>query len=417
MRLASSISRVLLFMLFFLGIANACSAAANTAGFNLSSINNGSGLELSFIALLISVDVIAIGWIANKILPSIGIAGWLPREYWEFTKSAILVTVIFSVIAFVSGLSLLLRGITPPTAGAAQTYAANANALVYQSETYLCTVDNSLQASMANVVTLSFGLGEVNGAYGAVGSFADGQGGNPGSYAGLALFYQGIPIPPVPLPGFFGLLPEFRSGINFVILSNFMLGSNFVFHSQFVSFINDALVFLAFPMALFFISEEKLLPLLVLIGLNVLIPIGLVFRSFPFLRNIGGTLVALGIGVSLIWPSLLLLINVPLTGYFKPLLYDTTSSSTAFSNSCPGFFAIICNGVNTLFTGTFYGFDSIDNIYPDINFLMKNELFIIFQQYVLFMIDLVIFFPLTDAIARTLGGTIRLQLGKRFKLV
>ncbi|MCL5675126.1 MAG: hypothetical protein M1611_00760, partial [Candidatus Marsarchaeota archaeon] len=202
-------------MLFFLGIANACSAAANTAGFNLSSINNGSGLELSFIALLISVDVIAIGWIANKILPSIGIAGWLPREYWEFTKSAILVTVIFSVIAFVSGLSLLLGGVTPPTAGAAQTYAANANALVYQSETYLCTVDNSLQASMANVVTLSFGLGEVNGAYGAVGSFADGQGGNPGSYAGLALFYQGIPIPPVPLPGFFGLLPEFRSGINF----------------------------------------------------------------------------------------------------------------------------------------------------------------------------------------------------------
>jgi len=48
-----------------------------------------------------------------------------------------------------------------------------------------------------------------------------------------------------------------------------------------------------------------------------------------------------------------------------------------------------------------------------INYYMLFSL----MQIILFVIDLMIAYPITDAIAKMLGGTIRLQIGGRMKLI
>ena len=65
-------------------------------------------------------------------------------------------------------------------------------------------------------------------------------------------------------------------------------------------------------------------------------------------------------------------------------------------------------------------FSTIGSIYPALNFLLGygvNGMYLAFQVFFLFVLDLIILFPLTDGIARLLGGTIRFQLGGKLKLV
>ena len=49
--------------------------------------------------------------------------------------------------------------------------------------------------------------------------------------------------------------------------------------------------------------------------------------------------------------------------------------------------------------------------------LLSNVIFLVFQFFFVFVLDLMIGYTITDKIARMLGGSIRLDLGGKLKLV
>ena len=59
---------------------------------------------------------------------------------------------------------------------------------------------------------------------------------------------------------------------------------------------------------------------------------------------------------------------------------------------------------------------SLVNIYGVINMILGYNIYMIIQ-FLLFVIDLMIVVPIVRSIAAALGGSVRLGLGKRMKLV
>ena len=59
-------------------------------------------------------------------------------------------------------------------------------------------------------------------------------------------------------------------------------------------------------------------------------------RSIPFLRGIGGTMIAIAIGMSIIYPAMLIMVNLPITDYFLGLTAGTSSASTACAATSSG---------------------------------------------------------------------------------
>lgn len=405
-------------------------------GFPTSTFQNA--IAASLIALLISFDIVGIAYVISKLVPSSQIRNWLPREYWELTKSAILIAVIFSVITFISGVGVLLLGQTPNASTAGTT---NINSTISAAENYLCTVNNQANFAIDKISPLVIGLGVIE---------------NPGNGNGLRITYLGIPIPPVVIPTA-PYLPVFRSGITFYPFSSLLENVNFVYLGQFMSVFIDYILFLLVPIKLIFSGQIILLPYMVSIGLVVLLPAGLILRALPFTRGVGGTLIAYAIGFSVIWPGILILFNAPVSSYYCGILSGggnsfctttITASPSSISQSLTGvglaqnitssctaqqlgvgtadFDTATCSQLastaaswwpNVGTVEIVSAWESISSLYPTLNLFLQYGTYLIVQLAVIFILDLMLFYALTDNIARMLGGTLKLSLGRRLKLV
>lgn len=393
----------------------------------------GGVIALSCIALMMSFLVIAIAYAIGKILPASNISNWLQKEYWEIIKSAILVAVVFLVISLVSSIGLILNGSATSAIGA---YPSSVQSLALYSENYLCTVNNQANLSISNFAPYLFDVSLVKS---------------------ISLSYGGFPIPPLLTFG-----PVFRSGINgaYLFYQSFLLGVNIIYLGPMTSIFMDFVIFLVVPAMVFYSSQIVLLPFLIFLGLAVLFPIGLVMRSLPLLRGIGGTLIAFAIGIAIIWPSILILFNAPVSSWFcgvvgtsfcTPLGPVSISSFTQFTNSAlsycqnpqnvpQGFMSTSCSSIINTITNMFnsptgasiaanaQGFSNVigymplaiesgSNVLPAINMLVQYNLYLIMQFYILGVIDLMILYAFTDNIAKMLGGSIRLGIGRKLKLV
>lgn len=399
---------------FFLAIALALAIGASSAKSTLSQCNKNLTapvylqnnelmmIEPALLALIISFDVVAVGYILSRLLPLTNIRGWLTSEYWEIAKSAMLIVSIYSVITFLSSTALLLSG----TAAPGGIIANPVGNLVYHTEVYLCNVDSNVSASIQNLT--GFFLAE-------------------GVLKSITIEY-GVPIPLGLIPDL-EELPTITTGVTLPFYSNFLIDSNFIYHGQFTSIYNDMITFLLFPLKVFNESEILLLPILVEIALAMLIPTGLFMRAFPFTRNAGGTLIGFGVGIAVIWPSTLLLINAPISSYFyntvlggmpsssaQPVTYPTSSSGSFISYAWNYLIDPFRNMV-TISNDLWLAFSTINSIYPSLNAIMDMSIYSILQLYILLIIDILVAYTLTDSVARMLGGTIRLRLGGKLKLV
>ena len=360
----------------------------------------------ALLALIVSFDVVAIGYILSRLLPLANIRGWLANEYWEIAKSAMLIVSVYSVIAFLGSVALLASGSVP--AGPVANPVGN---LVYYTEGYLCNVDVIVSSSMRELT--AFFIAE-------------------GAIKGIIIKYG----PPLPLGYIPGLeeLPVLTTGVQINLFSNFLIESNFVYHSQMTSIYNDVLVFLMFPLKVFNESEILLLPLLVTIALSMLIPAGILMRAFPFTRNAGGTLIGIGIGIAIVWPSTLLIINAPISSYFYNVAFPAqlnpagVHAAQLCTSTLPlhGVLSWPCVWIINAFNywsvpqyvhAYYIAFTTINSIYPSLNAVMDISLYSVLQLYILLIIDILVAYTLTDNIARMLGGTIRLRLGGKLKLV
>lgn len=367
----------------------------------------GNAIAASAIALMLSFMVISIGYILNKLIPTAKISNWIGNEYWETTKSAILIASIFSVIAFVSSIGVILSG--QPT----QQGLNNLQTLSNSAETYLCTVNSQANLSLTQVVPLLMGLGMVQ---------------SPGGGAPFSIAYTGIGIPIGPV--------VFRTGADFPLFNSLLLAVQFVFLPAFMSLFIDFMLFLIVPIKMFYSVQVILLPYLMTVGLTILIPTGIIFRAFPFIRGIGGTLIAFGLGFAVIWPTILVVLNAPISSYFCSAVgtslcvvvgpssiqsvtqpsQTTTLTSSSIGQSALNLMQSVCNYI-TACGQVGAALTAENNVYPTLNLMEQYGLYLILQLFVLLIIDIILFFAITDSVARMLGGTIRLSLGRKMKLV
>ena len=185
------------------------------------------------------------------------------------------------------------------------------------------------------------------------------------------------------------------------------------------------------------------------IGLAVLLPLGIIFRAIPFLRGIGGTLIALGIGASIIFPVMLLAVNNTITSYFVPTLQAPGPPSTCSQSGlnggtqwlCTFFSQVISTVFNPLASialasfgtvqyagsgtncagGTYRnpaydGFNAGENVLFSGSMPILNVMFYyltpLMFDFILLIFDLILGYAVVQGIAKLLGGSVRLGFGK-----
>jgi hypothetical protein len=211
-------------------------------------------------------------------------------------------------------------------------------------------------------------------------------------------YYIPIPLTLPPTPGGYWLTlgTQFRPYTSDILTVTGLGG-------DYQSVLNDAVNIVLVPVTTLVLAQYYLLPALVVIGLAFLIPLGLIFRAFPFLRGIGGTLIAIGIGLSLIYPTILVLLNLPVLQVVASLQASAGGGSFSF-----WWISAIAN-----YFGAAIG--SLSSIYYGLNMIVVNVLFAL-SQFLLFALDLIIGYPITNGIAKALGGTIDLKVGGKLKI-
>jgi len=394
-------SRVLIISLLLLVLYSEISFAESSSCSSLSSaalaLSPSPLFSVLALAFMLSFLVIAIGVIINRIVPGTKLGEWLKNEYWEMAKSAILIAGAISILVFAGNISLLLIG-----QQATGSYTMSG----------LNQILNTLSSSSSQALC---------GIYGDINDF-EVEGGNPLDIATGISIWKTIDVGywlPIPIPG----VGAFTFGSKFQVYNNPMLES--VAIGQYESIVNDVISFLYFPVSSLITFMYILMPLIVYIGIMVFIPLGIIFRAFPFLRPIGGTLFAFGVGLSIVFPLLIILINEPLTTALcnalgqSTLCSSTSSQSTTNGNGIPnGLLTGIENTLLNLIIGMYNlspAFPLTISIYPALNIYAPYFMFL-FAEFAFFLIDLMIWYPLVDSIAKSLGGTIRLELGGRLRI-
>jgi len=135
----------------------------------------------------------------------------------------------------------------------------------------------------------------------------------------------------------------------------------------------------------------------------------LVMRALPFIRGIGGSLIAIGLAITVIYPSLLILMNYPITQMLQTNVYNPPSSCSS---------SILCGAISAVlsyFSEAGVALSSFNSIFPALNGILAYNTYLVLQ-FVLFILDLGITYSLANNIARMLGGEIRLGIGGKLKL-
>ncbi len=364
------------------------------------ALNDTAGLGLSLLALTVSFDAVAIAFALSRLFPNLGIRNWLQSEYWEIAKTALIIVSIFAVMTLVGNLSYFL---VPKivTSQVSFNSVSGLTPLVAGSERYLCGVNTNLVNTWDELGILAEGTGV---------------------WSTLQVgFYIPIPIADI---------ITIYDGVSFLPFANWLLQTGNFFIAAYGSIINDLINFILFPFTSITLGLITALPSLAYVGFTFFIPMGLVFRAFPFIRGIGGTLIAVGLALCLVLPTVFILFNYQATSILSnaiPIVQPTPSTvnlgchlpTLAGTLICgiPNLVLSVFNSVPNFIGDVLYTFPVFQTnaIYTYMDRIMRYGLYIIVQM-LLFSIDLVIMYPLVDNIARAMGGSIKLSLGGKLRL-
>ncbi len=352
----------------------------------------GLGVMLSFV-------VVGIAYMIGNVLNVEGFKNWYKQELYEAAKSALIISIIFSVILILSGFAadFVSSSSSSSSSGIAAVYSAVEN-------NYLLPELNNANAAFAGMFGLYNGI----------------------IYLGSISFGLWLPIPIPPFPAPFASLDfgyEDSALYTSTVLAAGPKASGFL-----IDYTNMILV----PVMLILQVQYDILADIIMVGLGVLIPIGVILRAIPFLRPLGGSLLALGIGVAIVYPSLLLILNLPVSQLIAPIptlpmsTYVTSCNTGSLSiigilyyffDWTSGFISQVFSGVSSLanpnvMAGAQAGTNSLACIYPAFNFITSPVYFNLVVQYILFVLDLVLAIVISQNIARVLGGRLTLGVGR-----
>ncbi len=430
-------------------LSNVGNAAAPTPNFIcLTSTSLGpdpisscfaSTLPYVAIGLLVSFYVVTLAFLMGEVLNIQSLKGWYKNELWEAVKSVALVIIIFAVIfiagAFVptiwpSSVSNNPTGICPPVAGSSSYYPCLSALYNFVEYYYLNPQLEVMNASYNNMIGISTGVSFVKSI--------------------KQMVYLPIPILSCSTEACLPLLDW--GSINFGADYNWF-GSNLldVDPAKPPSFVKDMLSVLVFPMLAVMAVLDFIVPTLMFIGLGIFLPLGLMLRAVPLLRGIGGTLIAVAIGISLVFPILLMAVNFPISTFIYST-FDSFQLAIQSNFQCfqPGIDSLLCPVISALdpYEGIFYGMPGGPAQLPDGTTILPftqtniafssgfyaganaffngsiygvlNSMFFYggaaISQFILLVVDLIIGIVITGNVARMLGGSLRLRIGSKLKL-
>ncbi|MCL4387548.1 hypothetical protein M1567_00120 [Candidatus Marsarchaeota archaeon] len=382
-----------------------------------------SAMPFAIIGLLVSFAMVAVAFMFGNVFNLPSLKNWYKGELWETTKTIILIALIFAVLIILGALALGLTGSSIPVSyiqgsqsGITSAIGENLNAL------YASVLANYVNPDMLMVNESYYGL---EGLATGIGDLKK------------TTINEWIPIP-IPFVGSI----QFGSS-NAALLASSVIESDTALPG--FSFIKDIISIVLIPVYIVFSVLSVDLYSIVIAGLTLFIPIGIVFRAFPFLRGLGGSFIAIGIAIALVFPALLIMFNLPIQNFILPLIFSQ-SASYAPGQTCSyltfNFFEDIACGPASLafsvssgvligvqtsnqnYAGVFNnGQDSAlatlfnsngGSIYPSINFI-NFYTYGVLLQLILFIFDIVITIVIAGALAQMLGGKLSLGVGK-FKI-
>ena len=351
-----------------------------------------AAIPFSAIGIVVSFAMIALAYMLGEVVQIDGLKKWYKGEAWEVAKTIMLIIVIFSTLIILSGIALnFVAGASAPnlqigTPGGGNRLASNLQALYGAADTFtqaqLAVAENAYDTALGLADGIQF-LKSI----------------------GLAVWAP-IPLPPYPL-----IPASLQFGFTGSIYNTNVLES---FDPLSYSFLKAFIAMVLVPVVVILEFQSEFLYTGAIIGIGIFIPIGIVLRAFPFMRGIGGNMLAVGIATAIIYPSVLVLFNLPISS----MIGSTLSSSV--TSSCSGLLCSVAsfgNDVANVFSGDMVtgftaGFDSFSSIYPAMNIITSKIFIDVLLQFVLFIFDLVIVVVITQSIARTLGGELNLSFGK-----
>jgi hypothetical protein len=419
-------------LVLFLGHSNAASASpiiscpltGQSVPLSRAGVCIESAIPLAIIGLLVSFAMVALSFMLGNVFQISSLKNWYQGELWETAKTVILIVIIFAVLIIIGALAVGLSGNSPvssvPTSGSALSNAVgeNLNALYSTALNSYVTPDMVIiNESYYGLEGLATGVGDLK----------------------KASVSEWIPIP-IPFVG------SLQFGVKAPVLASSVIESDTA--TPGVSFIKDIITIVLIPDYIVFSILSVDIYSIVAAAFALFIPIGIVFRAFPFLRGLGGSFIAIGIAIGLIFPALLVLFNLPIQNYIMPLIFNQSQSAQYKSPSLPcnyltfNFFEdIVCGPakvgfeisslylispqaghpqyVNAFDHGFNSGLASLFNnnggsIYAPINFI-NFYAYADILQFILFIFDIVITVVIAGAIAQLLGGKLSLGVGK-FKI-
>ncbi len=389
----------------------------NPIGFN-GCINNA--IALSAIGILLSFAIIAAAYLIGEVFGMEGLKGWYKTELWEVTKTILVIVIVFSIISILGSIA---QGLTGGSIPSQNGYAGCSGGTGFTS--LYCFADNYLgQQSVYATGALDAAIGESIGI----------------AAMKSVTFMTYVPIPIViPTPAG----PVTVASINFGSDENVFKSD--IFETSPISgssFLKDSINLFIIPMYLVLGTLYSLLYVIVNLGLAVFLPLGIVFRAIPFLRGIGGTLIALGIGTAIVLPTMFLAVNNPVTNLLLPTYQSYGSPGTCVTVSGNQVSQLLCNmftqltssifnplaaaalaslgtqqyGSGNYFNPAYDGYNAGTNslfvfAYPTINVIFFYLLPLIFD-FILLIVDLIFGYAIVNGIAKMLGGSIRLGFGK-----
>ena len=389
-------------------------------------------IAISAIGLVFSLVIVALTYMMGEIINMGNLKGWYRRELWETTKSALLVVVVYSSLVLFGGIGASLAGASQSASSPLLT--ANPTISCPSSATFSTQASSGLEASLAilyNTAINSYLQPTLCYSYKSFSAiFGLSAGVRTAKSVTVATW---IPFPILPFPFPEAIFGSISSGSQVSLFtSGFLEAINVVEPNPF-SFLKSVITLIIVPTLIQLQLQSDLLPLVVTTGIGLFLPLGIIFRAVPFLRGIGGTMVAIAIGISLIYPIMLVTFNLPVTDYFAGLI---TGSSQYSGGGC----GVLCSVVNWLpaqsaqiplrvalrpydaaaaEAGWVIGFwdysASLRSIFPALNFVNEYSLIMVLQ-FVLFPIDILFGVISVQAIAKSLGGKLTLSLGKRVKI-
>ncbi len=389
-------------------------------------------LALSIIGIGISLVLVGVVYMAGEILNYDPLRGLYKKELWETAKSMIIIGIIFSTLIIASALAASFAGSTPQLNGGSASITSNLASIYSTVDTnYLVPQLNNSYATFGALMGLSVGSSFLRS-------------------VSLSTWF------PIPIFTEAGIIGSVQFGSNTKIFqSNYLtaLDTDPKTTQSIITLDTDIVITILLMLQM----QHDLLYVIAAVGLGVFLPIGVIMRAMPFVRGIGGTMIAIGIGLAIVYPIILVGFNLPITNYIYSLTAPTPPPSTcpfssyllcqlwsavsyvaqqpiqaaataaatgtglatgtipvtlAFGASAASNLAIATASGSGFWIGV--GGPFVNGIFPALNFVIDNSLMQI-VQFILFVLDLIMAVAITNGIAGLMGGSLRLGVGK-FKL-